>query len=224
MDTNILEFTEKMYRPIDLHYRWPSLRRRELALGIDDSINAANSAIANKPEAMTDFPKPYWHIATRYSQDGEEITSCIPCEKLFLKNGEYERPYGVRKKENKKGNIYNFKRILFKKADVIAYETRHTDNEGYFIFGESEDDIEIVVPQKLFAGKTPRKVIEAMSAPEYDFDPKVIAYVLHTWCGQTNMIELGRMLKKDGGQTESAYSKHARKLLTAAEEMDISFV
>ena len=83
MDIKESEVTEKMYRSIDLRRRWPSLTLRELALGIDDSINAASPAIAHKPEAMTDFPKPYWHMATRYSLSGEEITSCVPCGRLI---------------------------------------------------------------------------------------------------------------------------------------------
>lgn len=219
-----MEFTEKMYRSADLRQRWPSLTLKKLATGIDDSINASNPTISNKPEAMTDFPTPYWHISTRYGADGEEIINCVPCVSIFLNNGKYTRPYSVIKKENSKGHRYSFKRILFRKSDILVYEGRHTDEEGYFIFEEPEESIEVVVPQKLFAGKTPRGVVSAMSAPEYNFDPCVIAYVLHTWCAQTNMIGLGKALRRQGEYvTDSAYSKHARKLLELASNMDITY-
>ena len=211
-----------MYRPKDLRNRWPGLTLRKLALGIDDSINASSPSIINKQEAMTDFPKPYWHIATRYSESEKKITTCVACESLFIIDGEYKRPYRVKQKDNGY-NTYNFRRILFKKSDILAYETRHTDEDDGFVFGESEDDgVEIVVPQKLLAGKTTKSTIAAMSAPEYGFVPSVIAYVLHYWNGVDNITELGKALREDRDSvTDSACAKYARKLLKHAESMDI---
>jgi len=243
-DDATVKFKEVMYNTSALRRRWPTMLLKELAQGIDDSINAANPAIANKPGAMTDFPKPYWHLNTCYSKKGKEITKCIPCEVLFMKNGEYKRPYKSYKvlsvttgektfKVDVTDNvedgiysldgIYSFKRILFRKTDILALEAHHRDAEGNFIFDEPEKNISVTVPQKLFAGKSARGVISAMSAPEYSFAPEVIAYVLYNWCGQTKFTQLGEMLLMREGKerTESAYGKHARKLLRKAEDMEI---
>ena len=219
---SVLEFREKMYRSIDLRNRWDGLRLRQLALGVDDAINAASPSIADKAEAMTDFPKPYWHIFTKFDEQGEEITGCVPCESLFLKDGEYTRPYTVKKKENSKGNRYSFKRILFKKSDILAYETRHTDEDGSFLFDEESDSVEIVLPKELWAGRSPRHIRGVMSEQGYDL--WVIAHVLYTWCGLTNMTELGKVLNPTGSELgDSAYAKQARKLLEKAESADIFY-
>lgn len=75
-------------------------------------------------------------------------------------------------------------------------------------------ELEIIIPKSLWLGKSHEAIVKAMVDEEYA--ASVIAYVLNAWCRLTNMVKLGRLLKKED-LTDSAYGKYARKLLKEAE-------
>ena len=77
----------------------------------------------------------------------------------------------------------------------------------------------IVVPRELWEGKTPKSARDSMQQQGFT-DPRVIAYVLHHWCGLKNKTQIGRLLGSEG-QDDSTYLRLAHRLLDKAAALNI---
>ena len=78
----------------------------------------------------------------------------------------------------------------------------------------------ITVPAKLWQGKTPPAVRDAMRHEGYD--DSVIAYVLFNWCKLKNKTQIGKLLGGDPDQNDSTHLRRANSLLGKSKALTIS--
>ena len=123
--SEIRAFAEPMITRKRVKDRWPGLSPRWFAKGIDDVCDAQNPTVLADPDAMSDFPVPFFHLATVYDSKGKKITLCKSLEANPATGKAYKRPYD--RIRNGNGYRYRYKRLLFRKSEVLEYEAKYPD-------------------------------------------------------------------------------------------------
>lgn len=214
----LLVFSEPMITGKRLRKRWPGLSVRELIQGVDDANDKSNPSVVNNPYNMSDFPLSYMLIGTLFDDDFKKYHLCLSCESDIAQGKPYTRPYKM-KMEGKKRK-YKLKRIIFRKADIIAYET--SDNEWLsdtqheaLDLHNSVEKVECHVDPSWWAGKTPESIASALL--DKGIAKEVIAYILAEKLN-VSLTKVGQLLsveeKKKAKELDiKTYQRRAKRML-----------